>query len=188
MEHLEVARILDVMQAIVNVRQFKPDPVPADLEAKLLEALRLGPSTANTQPWELVEIRSDEKRQAVAQATLDPLMRPVTGGGQRWITRAPLLWLLAIDRKRAEARLGAEGFTHAAEDCFAAVQNLRVLAGCLGLATAAVREIDHQAVAKVLDLPWWVEPLCLVAAGWSDATRELPPRMAPEQFLHREGW
>lgn len=185
---VEADALLGVMNEIVNVRSFAPDPVAPEISVKLLEALRLGPSTANTQPWELVSLQSPDRREILAGATLDPLRRPVKGGGQRWITQAPLLWLVAIDRKRAESRVGPAGFLQAAEDCFAAIQNLRVTAGSLGLATAVAREFDHRAVAEAVRLPWWVEPLCLVAAGYSDGPRELPPRLPVERFLHREEW
>lgn len=181
-------KTLGVMEAIVNVRAFRPEPPSAAAQGKLLEALRLGPSTANTQPWELVAVQSPEQREKLIQATLTPQMRRVPGGGQPWLAGAPLLWLVAIDKKRAEARVGAQGFLHAAEDCFAAIQNLRVVAGSLGLATAVVREIDPQAINEAFGLPWWVEPLCAVAAGLSDAVPELPPRLAVDDFLHRERW
>ena len=180
--------LLDVMNEIVNVRTFRPAPVPEEARARLLEAFRLGPSAANIQPWELVAVDSPELRERLVQATLDPLMRRVPGGGQPWISQAPLVWIVAIDRKRAEARVGPQGFLHGAEDCFAAIQNLRVVAGSLGLATAVIREIEPKAVAGAFGLPWWVEPLCALAAGLSDSRREIPPRLAVHDFVRRERW
>ncbi len=52
----------DVVASRRSIREFLPDPVPADVLERCLEAARMAPSTSNIQPWEYVIIRSPEAR------------------------------------------------------------------------------------------------------------------------------
>jgi len=45
--------LLEALRTRKSIRAFKPDPVPRDLVAQVLEAARWAPSWGNTQPWEL---------------------------------------------------------------------------------------------------------------------------------------
>jgi len=50
---------MDVAEAIrtrKSIRAFKPDPVPKDLLARILEQALRAPSWANTQPWEFAVV------------------------------------------------------------------------------------------------------------------------------------
>lgn len=175
------------MNLVLNVRTFRPDPVPEPAEQALFEGFRLGPSSANIQPWELVRIESEALRARVVGATLDPFLSPGSNGAQGWVAQAPLLVAVCLDRPRASARVGAAGWEQSGQDTFAALQNLRLLAVALGLATSVVREFDPVALKQALGLPFTVEPLCLLAVGYSDAEPEVPPRLPLSLILHREG-
>lgn len=184
----QVKRLKYLMADVVNVRSFRPEPVPREVVDDLLDAFRLGPSAANVQPWEIITVDNEEQRRQVVEATLDPFLSPSSVGGQVWVAQAPFLAVLCLDRKRAEARVGAPGFVGSVGDAYAALQNLRLLANALGLRTAVVKEIDPSRLAQVMGLPWTVEPIALVAAGYSDAVLERPPRFEIPDFVHRGGW
>jgi nitroreductase len=49
-----------------SVRQFKPDPVPADLLEKIILAGSLAATARNVQPWEFVAVTSAALRQRLA--------------------------------------------------------------------------------------------------------------------------
>lgn len=176
------------MNDVLNMRLFRPDPLPAHIEVALLESFRLGPSSANVQPWELVTVESSALRTAVAGATLDPFISPGSEGAQSWLVKAPFVAAVCLDRPRAQARVGAIGWEQSGQDAFAAIQNLRLTAVVLGLKTAVVREFSIPKLQAALRLPFTVEPLALVAAGFSDADLEHPPRLTLPQILHRDGW
>jgi nitroreductase len=184
----QLEQLKSLMNEVVNVRAFRPDPIPDEVKEELLDAFRLGPSSANIQPWEIVLVDGAEMRQQVIETTLDLLLTPTSGGGQAWVAQAPFLAVLCLDRTRAEARMGAAGFVSSVGDAYAALQNLRLTANALGLRTATVKEIDPSRLAQVLGLPWTVEPIALIAAGYSDAVIEIPPRFTLKDFVHREGW
>ena len=53
---------MDVIEAIKqrkSIRAFKPDPVPRELLAQVLEVSLRAPSTDNTQPWEFAIVTGD---------------------------------------------------------------------------------------------------------------------------------
>jgi 5,6-dimethylbenzimidazole synthase len=177
-----------LMNDVLNVRLFRSDPLPPEMQEALLEAFRLGPSSANVQPWELVTVASAERRAAVAGATLDPFLSPGSEGAQGWLVKAPFVVVVCLDRPRAQARVGASGWEQSSQDTFAAIQNLRLTAVRLGLKTAVVREFNGTKLAVALNLPFTVEPLALVASGYSDAILEYPPRLELHQILHQDGW
>lgn len=172
-----------IMNDVVNSRFFQPDPVPAGVLGEVLEAFRLAPSLANTQPWEIIAI-DQTRRQAAAAATLDLLMSPGSFGGQGWVAGVPILLAVCVDRPRAEGRIGKRGYSLAAQDTFAAIQNARLMAVALGLKSAICKEVDPDRLRDALGLPWNVDPLWLVALGYSDTPLEYPPRLKREHFVH----
>ena len=183
------AKLMELMADVVNVRRFSDAGVEGAKIRELLESYRLGPTAANLQPWEVIIVSSREKRRLVAEATLDPFCSPGSWGGQGWVETAPFLAVICLDQKRAEARMGSEwGFISSVGDCYAALQNMRLMANALGLKTAVVKEIDPARLAEALDLPWTIQPLVVVAAGYAEDELEHPPRYAVEDFVHREEW
>ena len=55
--------ILEGINTLRSVRQFKPDPVPRELVDKILEAASKAASGSNTQPWEFMVVM-DQKVKA----------------------------------------------------------------------------------------------------------------------------
>ena len=43
----------------ISVRGYRPDPVPPDVLARILETARMAPSAANRQPWHIVVLRAE---------------------------------------------------------------------------------------------------------------------------------
>jgi nitroreductase len=62
-----IMELLEGLRTRKSIRAFKPDPVPQELVAQLLDTARWSPSWGNTQPWELVVAGGD----AVTRLTAD---------------------------------------------------------------------------------------------------------------------
>jgi 5,6-dimethylbenzimidazole synthase len=185
---METCALKELMNQVINTRTFRSDPVPEELLGQILEAFRLGPSLANTQPWEVLVVEGEEARHRAAGATLDLLMTPGSYGGQGWVAKVPTLLAVCVDRPRAEGRIGPLGWSLATQDTGASLQNARLMATLLGLRTAICKELDSNRLREALELPWNVEPLWLLALGYSDAPLEMSPRLALRDFVHRGGW
>jgi len=66
MPDTETARnIIALLKRLRAVRQFRPDPVPQEVVAAVLEVARWSGSASNRQPWEFVVIRSRETLRAL---------------------------------------------------------------------------------------------------------------------------
>lgn len=185
MQHHEYAArvedLLRLMTDVVSVRRWDPEPVTADERERLFAALGMAPSS--TQPWEILQLDTESARKAVISATLDPLMTPGTEGGQGWLLRTPLVLMVCIELRRAKARTGEQGHRAALQEVGAAVQNLRLMAGSLGLKTAVVREFHLEPMAAALGLPWFLEPVAIVGVGHSSAHLEYPPKLPLDRIL-----
>jgi nitroreductase len=76
--------LLDVMRCAPTSRRFLPDPVPAEVLERALEAARFAPSGGNRQGWRVVVVRDPDTRLALRDLYL-PHWRAymqMTGGAQ----------------------------------------------------------------------------------------------------------
>ncbi|MCL5958788.1 MAG: nitroreductase family protein [Chloroflexi bacterium] len=99
--------LLDVIRHRKNVRRFKPDPVPEEYVNAIIEAARLAPSGANSQPWEFVVIRDPERKKRISDIFIEarkkgdeiqPEFPPTSEATFRAkIAEAPLLLAIVAD-------------------------------------------------------------------------------------------
>lgn len=178
--------LLDEMKQVVNIRNFSEQKIEAYKLNLLFEAFSYGPSLANQQPWEVLELTA-EQISKIVQATLDPFFTDGTENRQSWLKDAPYVYVILNDIKRAEARLGEVGRKIALQDSFSAVQNLRILAQIEGIGTSVVREFDSAQLGKVLHIPKAYLPVAIVAIGYPIDRPELPPRFSYTDFVHKGG-
>lgn len=181
----EYKNIAALMEKIVNVREFNSKKISKELVENLFRAFSYGPSLANQQPWECLLINEGQKKEII-RATLDPFLTKDSYNGQPWIAGAPLVFIVLVDNRRAQARLGEVGKMFAIQDTFSALQNLRIVAHLQGLATSVAREFDYECLKKILQIPVAYEPIAIVAVGYSEKEVELPPRFNIKDFVHRE--
>lgn len=180
---VDSATLLKQLQQIVNIRSYKSDEVPNKDLRDLLEAFRLAPSMANHQPWEMLILDSNQK-ESVVEATLDPLFTKGSNHGQPWVANVPVAFVVMIDLRRSEARIGEEGVNLSMQDTFSAIQNFRVMAIIKGLATSVVREIDVKQLKKVLSIPNSFLPVAIVTVGYPNIEVELPPLLSVDEITH----
>lgn len=174
---------LHVMNTIINVRSYLETPVSEQIVEEVLHAFTLGPSLANTQPWELLLVTESVKREKLIASTLDPFLSPHSFGGQAWMKSAPVIVVMMIEKRRALVRLGERGEIFAIQDTFSAIQNARLAAAVHGLSTSVIREFDGQILQKNLDLPWYIEPVAILTIGYSEEEKEIPPRLTVAEIF-----
>lgn len=58
--------LYEAMSTLRAVRRLKPDPIPDDVLRRVLQAACWAPTGGNQQPWKVIVVRSDEKKQALA--------------------------------------------------------------------------------------------------------------------------
>jgi len=72
-----------------SIRKFKPDPVPDECIAELLESARLAPSGCNAQLWRFKVVRQPDERMLLAMAACN----------QMFIAQAPVVIVCCADVK-----------------------------------------------------------------------------------------
>jgi len=174
---------MELMEAIRDrrsIRKYQDKPIPSEVVDQLMEAVMWSPSWANTQCWELVRVDDPARREQLQQTMGKG--NPAT----KAIVSAPLLFVLC-------GRLQASGYykevvTTKFGDWFMfdlglACQSLCLAAHGLGLGSVIVGLFDHDAAAKVVDMPASHELVAMVAMGYPAQEVKAPKRRPPEEFL-----
>lgn len=158
-----------------SIRRYTAEPVTEAEVEVLLRAAMAAPSAGNQQPWHFVTIAD---RSVLSQL---PDIQPHC----RQMLLAPLAILVCAD-VTAEKH---EGFW--VQDCAAAAQNILLAAHALGLGGAWCglypRTPWCEGVARLLNLPHHVQPLCLLSIGHPDEEKPNSERFRRER-IHDERW
>ena len=202
-----------VYQAIFSRRdvrgQFKPDPIPDDVLARILTAAHFAPSVGYMQPWSFVLIRDKAVKRrihdAFAEANAEALQ--MFEGEQREIYRelklegiqeSPVNILVTCDRDRAGPVV--IGRTHIkAMDIYSsvcAVQNLWLAARSEGLGVGWVSIFHQAALKEILGLPERIIPIAYLCLGQVSHFYDRPeleaagwrPRLPLDELVYFEQW
>jgi nitroreductase len=139
-----------------SCRRFKPESVPAEVLAAMLDAARWAPSAGNLQPWRFVVVHAEAVRRKLVEAAF----------GQTFLAEAPVTVVVCAVADESAPRYGARGRSlYCLQDTAAAVENLLLAATAHDLGSCWVGAFDEQAVARALDLdPAW-RPVAIVPIG-----------------------
>lgn len=189
--------------------QFLPDPVPADVLARLLQAAHHAPSVGFMQPWDFIVIESREvRRQVHAIFTRENEKAAANYQGEQaglykrlkleGILESPLNLCITCDRRRGGPHvLGRNSIVEM--DLFSvclAVQNLWLAARAEGIGVGWVSILDQQQLAQALNLPDEVYPVAYLCLGYVSEfllTPELEAkgwrsRLPIEALVHGDVW
>jgi nitroreductase len=154
-----------------SCRCYRPEPVPDNLLAQLLDAVQCAPSACNKQPWRLAIVSDEARRFRLCDEGLLPgMQRP-------WIREAPVLMVLGVARTTVTHRLAPlfSGIDYPALDLGIAGEHLVLQATALGLGTCWIGWIRPPAVRRIVDWPRSVQPVSLISVGWPAESAESHP-------------
>jgi nitroreductase len=183
--------LMNWLRRICYVSDFENIEISDDMLNTIVSAAMPAPSTADVQPWEIIAIRSKEQKLGIAQAMLNSHLRPypTVENRRHWLVDAPLVLVVCLDHIRAKVRLGERGEkVFGIQDTGFAIQNIRLVALENGVKSCLLREFDPVLVAKLLELPRHVEPLILIAMGFSSMEPDEQPHLELEDYIHYEKW
>lgn len=175
--------------------QFKPDPIPDEILARLLQAAHHAPSVGFMQPWNFLLIRSREVRQQVHQLFLEANREAeamfetaekrhiYSSLKLEGILESPVNLVITCDRERAGPVV--IGRTHdMAMDVYSsvcAVQNLWLAARGEGVGVGWVSIFDRSKLKQLLNLPAQVTPIAYLCLGYVE-------HFFSEPELQSAGW
>ncbi len=166
----------DLISARYSVRAYRPDPVPDDKLAAVLEAMRLAPTAANRQPLRFIVVHT-----AGRQSDLKRVY------GADWFTQPPIVICACAVKSEVWVR-SSDGKDSCDIDAAIAMDHLILAAANEGLGTCWICAFDPAAARDVLGLPDGVEPIAFTPLGYpADSPRE-KKRKPLEELVSYEVW
>ena len=140
---------MDVFEAVrtaLAVREYRPDPIPPEVAARIVEAGRLTASSMNKQPWHFVVV--DDR------ATLQRLGELAKTGP--YIAQAPLAVVVAVEK----------GSRFGVSDGSRAIQSMVLTAWAEGVGSNWVGFRGLEEIQALLGIPDEYEILAVVPFGY----------------------
>jgi 5,6-dimethylbenzimidazole synthase len=189
--------------------QFRPDPIPRAVLARVLAAAHHAPSVGFMQPWDFILIDDSALRRAIQQlfARENELAAANYRGEQEALYRSlklegilesALNLCVTCDRRRGGPHVLGRN-TVLDTDLFSvclAVQNLWLMARAEGIGVGWVSILDARELAGLLALPEGVVPVAYLCLGYVTEFAPVPElqqrgwreRLPLQELLHHNRW
>jgi nitroreductase len=145
----------DTIRHRLSVRSYKPDPIPDDVLARILEAGRLAPSAKNLQPWKFIVVRNEGVRRLLVPACR----------GQAFIGTAPVVICACAVEEQAWKGMGGY-WSSAPVDVAIALEHIMLAAAAEKLGTCWIGAFTEAEVVNALLIPPGVKPIALTPLGY----------------------
>jgi nitroreductase len=156
------SKVTELVRTVRQARQYKPDPVPADALAELLEVARWTGSSRNTQPWHFVVVDDKEQLRKISQ-----LRAPIN-----WVAEAPLGIAIVLNGENEASEAYDEGRV---------TERLLIAARSLGLGGGVAWYGDESQRAegkRILGIPQEKAARSVVVLGYPVSTKDPRPNRA----------
>lgn len=151
--------LLGKIQTRQSIRKFSSENIP---ESDLKEILKTGfsaPSAGNRQPWRVVVVKDDKRKEQLG----------IAAGGQLFITKAPInLVICAVPNESAERYKERGATLYALQDTAALTQNILLASHSMGYATCWIGAFNEAEVTKILSIPKEMRPVAIIPIGYSE--------------------
>jgi len=159
-----------------SVRAYKPDPVGEDKLARVLEAARLAPTACNLQPFRIIVIRTEGRKEELRRIY-----------GRDWFSQAPLVLAVCALPKESWVRK-YDGWKAAEVDASIAMTHIVLAAADEGLGTCWIAAFNPQAAREVLGLPPDIIPSAFTPLGYPADSAATKKRKPVADLVRRDRW
>ena len=167
----------DAVQTRRSTRIYEPRLVENDKLRQILDTINAAPSAGNLQAYDVVVVKDDQLKDALAAAAWDQIC----------IARAPVVLVFCSVPKRS-----AERFQRRSADLFC-IQDAAIAASygqlaatALGLSSVWVGSFDAQEAKKVIDAPAYADPVSIMPIGYPAETPLPSPRRPLDDLVYEE--
>ncbi len=172
-----------------SYRRFADREVDKETEDELLDMTLRAPSGGNMQLWSMIRVRDPEKKTALSH----------TCDEQPFIAKAPLVYVFLADKYKwleyfrlsksdeksgiPMRKPGIGDFHLCMQDAMAAAQTCVLAAESLGLRSCYIGDIieNWEQVKKILSLPDFAVPACMLVIGWPFGEIKAPMTKRPDR-------
>ncbi|MFN4182029.1 MAG: nitroreductase family protein [bacterium] len=167
----------EVVKKRRSVRSYQRRAVEEEKVQKLLEAMNSAPSAGDLQAYEVVLVREEGKRKALARAAYD----------QDFIAEAPLVFVFFAHPKRSSWRYGKRGSQlYCLQDATIACAYMQLAASALELSSCWVGAFDDAEVCRICKAPPDVFPIAILSVGYPAESPPPTPRRALKDIVRIE--
>lgn len=152
---------LETAKKRYSVRSYNGKKVEPEKLEKIIEAAHVAPTAANLQPVHLIVVQEEEGLAKISKA-----------GG---IYNAPLAIVVCADHNKAWIR-SFDGKQSSDIDAAIATDHMMLEAADLGLGSVWIGFFKPDVLAEVLNLPENLEPISILAVGYTDKEPASPER------------
>lgn len=144
--------VLDAIRMRRSVRSYATKAIPAEVMARMRQALRLAPSACNFQPWHFILVTDATIRREVAQ-------------GRQWMADAPVTVVACGFPEKAYKKMGGHG-NSVDVDLAIAMDHLTLAAVVEGLGTCWIGAFDEGKAKVLLRVPDEVKIVAMTPLGY----------------------
>ncbi|MBP6875393.1 MAG: nitroreductase family protein [Candidatus Eisenbacteria bacterium] len=165
----------ELIEKRYSVRAYKPDPVPEEALAAVLEAGRLAPTAANRQPFRILVVHTRGRESELKRMY-----------SRDWFLQAPLL--IGVCGLPGESWVRRDGRNYVDVDAAIVMDHMILAAADRGLGTCWIGAFDPQAVREIFGLPADAEPIAFTPLGYAADMPAQKRRKAVEELVRHERW
>ena len=158
-----------------SVRAYKPNPVEDEKLQQVLEAARIAPTAANRQPFQLIVIHTEGRKEELSRICR-----------VSWFTKAPII--ICICGISTQGWVRRDGRNYCDVDVAIVMDHIVLAATDLGLGTCWVGGFHLDAAREILRLPDDVEPIAFTPLGYSDDKPRDKIRKPIDELVRYEHW
>ncbi len=155
-----------------SVRAYRPEPVPEEALARILEAGRLAPTAANRQPFRIVVLHTAGRQEALRRVY-----------ARDWFLQAPIV--LCVCGVPSEAWVRKDGRSHLDIDAAIVMDHLVLAATEEGLGTCWIANFDVDAARSVFEVRPGEVPLLLTTLGHAADRAGVKERRRLDELVRR---
>lgn len=169
--------VLEVIAKRRSIRKYKPNSIPEQVLARVLEAARLAPSGSNLQPWKFIVVKNQALKQKLAEASRR----------QFFIAEAPVIIVACGYPDNCYPRMGRYMKSWPV-DVAIALEHLILQAAEEGVGTCWVGAFEEEEVKKILSIPEEIKVLALTPLGYPAEEPTARPRKSLEEIVSYDGF
>ena len=167
----------ELIESRRSIREFTDQPVEEDKITNIIQALRLAPSSSNSQPWHVVVVRDREVIEKLSRAA--PLG---SRGIISWLETAPVVLVLTVRKKLTHQVAGAFGHGNVWLDAGIGGQHMVLAAHALGLGACWIGWFSEKKVSQLVQLPKSHMVAALIPCGYPAQEPAPRPRKDADQL------
>jgi nitroreductase len=166
-----------LVQHRYSCRHYSPDPIEKDALNKILEAARLAPTASNRQPFQIIIIKTKDKKEDLLNIY-----------NRDWFVQAPLVLCVCSDPEEGWVRHNYDNQSYATVDAAIVVDHITLQAADLGIGTCWIGAFNPQATREFLKLPDQIEPIAFTPLGYPLDESKPKTRKPLTDLIRYETW